>query len=54
MKSITAGSGVQTVTLPAGTSARYVLLWITRLAVNNTNANYPYSATVNEIRFYAP
>ena len=54
VKPIIAGSGVQTVMLPAGTSARYVLLWITHLAANNTNANYPYSATVNEIRFYAP
>jgi hypothetical protein len=31
-----------------------VLLWITRLAANNTDPKFPYSATVNEIRFYAP
>jgi serine/threonine protein kinase len=54
VKSITAGTGVQTVMLPAQTRARYVLLWITRLAANNTDPKFPYSATVNEIRFYAP
>lgn len=54
VKPITAGTGITTVMLPAGTRARFVLLWITRLVQNNTNQQYPYSATVNEIRFYAP
>jgi serine/threonine protein kinase len=53
VKSITAGTGVQTVMLPAQTQARYVLLWITHLVNNNTNPKFPYSATVNEIRFFA-
>ena len=54
VKAITAGTGVQTVMLPSQTQARYVLLWITHLTANNTNPKYPFSATVNEIRFYAP
>ena len=49
-----AGSGVTTVTLAAGTKARYVLLWITTLTLNNTDPKYPYSADVNEIQFFAP
>jgi hypothetical protein len=51
---ITTGSGVQTVMLPAGTRARFVLLWITTLTLNHTNTQHPYGATVNEIRFFAP
>lgn len=54
VKTITAGTGVQTVMLPGGTRARYVLLWITHLVNNNTDTKFPYSATVNEIRFFAP
>jgi len=42
------------VTLPAGTRARYVLLWITKLAQNTTDPKFPYSADVNEIQFFAP
>jgi serine/threonine protein kinase len=53
VKTITAGTGITTVTLPGGTRARYVLLWITRLVNNNTDTKFPYSATINEIRFYA-
>jgi len=53
VKPITAGTGITTVMLPAQTRARYVLLWITQLVNNNTNTKFPYSATVNEIRFYA-
>ena len=53
VKTITAGTGITTVMLPAQTRARYVLLWITQLVNNNTDTKFPYSATVNEIRFYA-
>jgi hypothetical protein len=52
--SVLAGSGVQTVLLPTGTKARYVLLWITTLTLNNTDAKFPYSADVNEVQFFAP
>jgi hypothetical protein len=52
--SVLAGSGVTTVTLPAGTKARYVLLWMTTLTLNNTDPKYPYSADVNEVQFFAP
>jgi hypothetical protein len=51
--SITAGSGVQTVMLPPGTKARFILVWITTLTQNHTDPTYPYSATINEIRFFA-
>ncbi|MGZ4206243.1 MAG: hypothetical protein ACXVES_13505, partial [Actinomycetota bacterium] len=43
-----------TFSLKRGTSARYVLLWITRLGPNQSDPTYPYSAEVNEVRFFAP
>ncbi|MGZ4140861.1 MAG: serine/threonine protein kinase [Actinomycetota bacterium] len=43
-----------TFSLKSGTSARYVLLWITRLGPNQSDPTYPYSAEVNEVRFFAP
>jgi len=51
---LTAGSDLTTVTLPAGTRARFVLLWITTLTENHTDPNHPFSADVNEIQFFAP
>lgn len=51
---VTAGSGVTSVMLPAGTRARYVLLWITMLVENHTDPQHPFSADVNEIQFFAP
>jgi len=42
------------VPLPRGTKDRYVLLWITRLAPNQSNPDFPYSADVNEVQFFAP
>jgi hypothetical protein len=54
VKPLTSGSGLTTVKLPAGTKARYVLLWITTLTLNHTDAKFPYSADVNEIQFFAP
>jgi hypothetical protein len=41
-----------TVTLPPGTRARYVLLWITKLAQDEAASNLPYRAFVNEVQFF--
>jgi hypothetical protein len=40
------------VMLPPGTRARYVLLWITRLAQDEEASNLPYRAFVNEVQFF--
>ena len=40
------------VSISGGRSARYVLLWITRLAPNESNADFPFSADVNEVQFF--
>lgn len=40
--------------MPPHTRARYVLLWITSLSANNNGSQFPWSADVNEVQFFAP
>ncbi|HLW16221.1 MAG TPA: hypothetical protein VKV69_02515, partial [Actinomycetota bacterium] len=40
-------------TVRPGTRGRYVLLWITRLVLNQSDPTYPYSVEVNEIQPFA-
>jgi hypothetical protein len=41
------------VPMPAGTSGRYVLLWITSLANDDDGERYPFRAEVAEVEFFA-
>jgi hypothetical protein len=50
--SFTAGSDTS-VALPAGTRARYVLLWITTLADDGSGSDRPFRASVSEVSFFA-
>jgi hypothetical protein len=50
---VTIGSNNGTYSLKAGTRGRYVLLWITKLVLNQSDPTYPYSADVNEVQFFA-
>lgn len=46
--SFTAGSDT-TVALPAGTKAQYIVIWITRLADDSGESDFPFRASVNEL-----
>lgn len=42
-----------TITLPAGTTGRFVLVWITSVAKDNADAAFPWRATITELSFTA-
>jgi len=44
----------ENVPLPQGTTARYVVVWITQLTEHGGGGNLPYSAEVAEVEFLAP
>jgi serine/threonine protein kinase len=48
-----AGSGTTSDPMPAGTRARFVLLWITKLAPSG-DKSLPWEADISEIKFFAP
>jgi hypothetical protein len=39
--------------MPPGTSARYVLIWITRLVEHNSTGVYPHRAEVGEVSVFS-
>lgn len=49
--SFTAGTETD-VSLPKGTEARYVLIWITRLVDDGSGRRFPYRAAVSEVEFF--
>lgn len=49
----TATEGTTTVSLPASARARYVLVWVTRLAKDNADQKFPWRATITEAAFFA-